>query len=923
MLNKFLTNTTSITFLEKIKESLSKCNEFSFSVSFIKKAGLVLLLDDLKKALNRGAKGKIITSTYQNFTDPIALDNILSLCNTYSNFECHLDYNSFGQAGFHTKGYLFKYDNYFEIIVGSSNITSFALVKNIEWNISMYSINNEDVIKESHLEFNNLWDKTSPLTKELIDSYSKLIDYAIERWDMDYTFNYINKIKPNYMQIKALKEISKLRGRGINKALIIAATGSGKTYLAAFDARNFNANRLLFVVHRDTVLNDAMKAFKNVFGTKVTYGLFTGKNKDIDRDFIFSTNLTMSSNLSLFTRDEFDYIVIDEVHHATASTYQKILSHFNPQFLLGLTATPERMDDESVFNLFENNVPYELRLRDALLNDLIVPFKYYGINDSLIDYSEKDTTRLIRQIADDIHVDFIKENIEKYRPKAKLKALGFCRSIEHAKLMSEKMNNLGYRTTCLTGRNDFGERIATYNALQEDQGEIEILFTVDLLNEGIDIPAINMVLFLRPTESSTIFIQQLGRGLRKYENKEYLTVLDFIGNSYTRSVQIALALGNLSYNNNIDKRLLALYVQKDFKQIDLPIEIHIDQIAKEKILDAIERTNFNKKQILEQEYRGFKKYLGIEGYIKHIDYLNSDVATNIMRYIKRFGSYYNFLVAIGEDIPQFDEKQTKFIKYLSTFLPLIRPYEFKIIKEIINGKNNYNEMIESIHDEKFDKNQFDHALSNLCYEFYSEKEKSSKTKFINKNENNYSFTFDINDSFVEFINDLLDYGINKYNIDFYSCKTLLNLYYTYDRTSLLTALCHHTLSCREGIFYKDNELYLFVDLKKDESKEEWLKYEDEFINDGILQWESQTSATLSNKKGLRLIKTGQAYIFVRKIEREDGIILPYIYIGKGKLTNPRASANIKQTLLFDIILDNKIPEYLRYDFDIPIIEERS
>lgn len=923
MNNKFLTNTTSITFLNKIKESLSKCNEFYFSVSFIKKAGFILLINNIRDALEHGAKGKIITSTYQNFTDPISLELILSLCNTYSNFECHLDCNSFGEAGFHTKGYLFKYDNYSEIVVGSSNITRFALLKNIEWNISMYSVNNEDVICDSYNEYNFLWDKTSPLTKELIDNYSKLIDYSIERWDMDYTLNYTSKIKPNYMQIKALKEISKLRGRGINKALIIAATGSGKTYLAAFDAKNFDAKRLLFVVHRDTILNDAIKTFRNIFGARVTYGFFTGNDKEIDRDFIFSTNLSLSMNLDLFSKNEFDYIIIDEVHHATASTYQKILAYFKPQFLLGLTATPERMDNESIFNLFEKNVPYELRLRDALINDLIVPFKYFGINDSLIDYSEKEATKLIRQIADDLHVEFIKDNIEKYRPKTKLKALGFCRSVEHAKLMSEKMNNLGYHTTYLTSKNDFGERIAVYKALEEDNGEIEILFTVDLLNEGIDIPAINVVLFLRPTESATIFTQQLGRGLRKYDNKQYLTVLDFIGNSYTRSVQIALALGGLSKNNSIDKRLLALYVQNDFKQIDLPIEIHIDQIAKEKILESIEKTNFNTKQILEQEYKGFKKYLGTSTYIKHIDYVNSDVATNIMRYIKKFGSYYNFLLAIEEDVPLFDEIQKEFIKYLSSFLPLVRSYEYKIVKEIINGRNNYIELENIIKDEKFSKDQFDHALNNFCYEFYSEKEQSLKTKFIIKDKDKYLLNFSINDSFIEFINDLLDYGISKYDVDFYDCDTLLNLYYTYDRTSLLTVLCHHTLSCREGIFYKDNNVYLFIDLKKDENINEWLKYEDKFMSEDVLQWESQTSTTLTNTKGLRLINVGQAYIFVRKIEREDGITLPYVYIGKGKLTNPRASNNIKQSLLFDIILDKKIPEYLKYDFEIPNNEENK
>ncbi|MDD4212029.1 MAG: DUF3427 domain-containing protein [Bacilli bacterium] len=923
MISKFLSNNSKITFLDKIKDALKKCNEFSFSVSFIKKAGLVLLYKDIDEALKRGAIGKLITSTYQNFTDPSSLDMILSLAKIYSNFECHLDLNCFGENGFHTKGYLFKYNDCAEIVVGSSNITRFALLKNIEWNVSIKSINDDETIREIYYEFQLLWDETFSLSKELIAQYNKLVDYSIERWDMDYTLNYISKIKPNYMQMKALKEISKLRSRGINKALIIAATGSGKTYLAAFDAKNFDAKRLLFVVHRDTILHDAMETFRSIFGARKSYGFFNSKNKDIDADFIFSTNFTLSTNLDLFNQDEFDYIIIDEVHHATAATYQEILSYFNAQFLLGLTATPERMDNESVFDLFEKNVPYELRLRDALINELVVPFKYYGINDSLIDYSEKDVVKLIRRIADDIHIEFVKENIEKYRPHSKLKALGFCRTIEHARLMSEKMNYIGYHTTFLTGKSDTGERLSAYKSLEADDGEIEILFAVDLLNEGIDIPAVNMVLFLRPTESATIFIQQLGRGLRKYENKTHLIVLDFIANSYTRSVQIALAIGGLSHSNKIDKRLLALYVRKNFSQIDLPIEVHIDEIAKEKILESIEKTNFNTKQILEQEYRGFKKYLGIDNYIKHMDYLNSDVATDITRYIKKYGSYYHFLYEINEDVPLFTPIQMNFLKYLSSLLPLVRSYEYKIVKELIKGKKSLSDIQKAFEGESLDMIHFDHALNNLQYQFYSEKERRSKTCYIVKENELLKLSFDVNDTFIEFANDLLDYGIHKFDIDFYNCSSLLNPYFTYDRTSLLTVLCHHTLSFREGIFYKDDELYLFVDLKKDEAIKEWLKFKDKFLSDEILQWESSTSTTFTNSKGHRLIKSEHAHLLIRKIEKEDGITLPYIYIGKGTLTNPRESDNVKKSLLFDIILENKIPMYLKDNFEIPEDEDNE
>ena len=916
----FLSNYTKLTFLDKIKASLSTCSRFYFSVSFIKKAGLIMLLPELKNALSRGAYGKIITSTYQNFTDIASLEEFLSLTEKYNNFECHLDYNCFNDIGFHSKGYLFEFEDDYELVVGSSNITRYALLKNVEWNVSIISKEKEDYHDDVMDEFGLLWAKTTPLSKELIKSYAIQLDYAIEKWDMDYTLSFDNNaIVPNYMQKKALKEIRRYRDMGVNRALVVAATGSGKTYLAAFDAKNFDAKRVLFIVHRDTILKEAMNTFMKVFGVKITYGFFIGSTKQLDRDFIFSTNTTMSKNLEMFGQNEFDYIVIDEVHHAVADTYQKIIQYFTPQFMLGLTATPERMDNASVFDLFEKNVPFELRLRDALINDLIVPFKYYGINDSLLDYSEQDAKLLIKQIADDLHVDFISENIEKYRPNGKLKAIGFCRSIEHARIMADKMNTLGYHTTYLVGKNDTGERLRAFSDLQDDDNLLEIIFTVDLLNEGVDIPAINMVLFLRPTESSTIFIQQLGRGLRKFQGKEYLTVLDFIGNSYNRSVQIALALGSLSNNIHVDKRMLADLINGDFRQLQLPIEVHIDQLSKEEILKSIENTNFNSTQFLKQDYYTFKKYLGTESYPKHMDFLNSDVAIDILRYINKYGSYYNFLLENNEDIPIFDQIQIDFLKYLSNFLPLIRPYEFLIVRTLLDGKKSYEQILTELsEDEEFNKKRFDHALMNLMNEFYSDKERLSKTNYVTFKENKYSLIIDnMQESYLEHLNDLLVYGLERFKIDFYGCNDDIKLYYYYTRSTLLQALCNHTFASREGLIWNNNNLYIFIDLKKDASKEEWLLYEDKFKSAKVLQWESSTETTTYNIKGLKLINQKYVHIFVRKIQKEDGLILPYIYIGKGEFTNPRKSKNPKLSVLFDIVLENEIPDYLKYDFQIP------
>lgn len=688
MANQFLTNYTEVTFLEKIKDSLRHCTAFYFSVSFIKKAGLVLLFKDIEAAVERGAVGRIITSTYQNFTDIESLKSFFALQSRCENFTCHLDYECFHDSGYmtlgyHTKGYLFEYSDRKEVIIGSSNITRYALLKNIEWDIVVSEDQDAVVFEETMKEFEDKWEATHPLNMDVINLYSNKLNFAIERWDMDYDLHRAN-IKPNFMQRKALKELNRYRAVGTARALVVAAAGSGKTYLAAFDALNFSPKRLLYIVHEGSILKKSLETFQDVFGNAVTYGIYSGEHKELEADFLFATNGSMAKSLDLFPqKDYFDYIIVDECHHATAETYRKIIDYFEPEFLLGLTATPERLDNQDVFELFDKNVPYELRLRDAIINDLVVPFKYYGIRDELINYglTKSEERKMVAQLATVEHCNFITKEIEKHHPEGKLKALAFCRNVTHARMMCEVMGE-HYKSAYLTGKNDIGERIRAYNDLQSDNRNLEILFTVDILNEGVDIPGVNMVLFLRPTESSTIFIQQLGRGLRKYENKEYVTVLDFIGNSYKRSVQIAFALSSLADNFVLENRLMMALVQDDFKAIglsDYGVEIHIDDLSKEEIVNFIEQENFNSLKYLKQDYFNFRKYIGAESYPKHMDYLNNDCAPDLMRFLsikirgKKCISYYNFLHGILEDVdddakllPIFTERQVAFANY---FLP--------------------------------------------------------------------------------------------------------------------------------------------------------------------------------------------------------------------------------------------------------------
>lgn len=920
----FLTNYTEMNFLTKIKSSLKNCTSFLFSVSFIKKAGLVLLEREMKEALDRGVDGKIITSTYQNFTDINSLRTFLKWMEEYSNFECHLDYECFGDDGFHSKGYLFEFENSVEFIVGSTNITRFALLKNVEWNVSLSYDENFSSYDSAEKEFNKLWNKTKLLNKELIKEYQMRLDYAINKWDMDYLDFTNETIRPNAMQRKALKEIRRYRDLGVTRALIVSATGSGKTYLGAFDARNFDAKTLLFVVHRDTILNEAMKTFARVFGATRTYGIYTGKKQDLDCDFLFSTNTMMARHCYEFDKNAFQYICMDEAHHATASSYKTIMNYFKAEFILGLTATPERMDEEDVFALFEQNVPYELRLRDAICNDLVVPFHYYGIRDDLIEYGDKNISKVIKSISANTNVEFICNQIDKYQKleeiSGKLKCIAFCTNIAHAEIMAEEFNNFGYSSISLTGANNLGQRVKSFNDLQDDNNELEIICTVDILNEGVDIPAINMVLFLRPTESSTIFLQQLGRGLRKYKDKKYVIVLDFIGNNYDRSIQIAMALGTLGKSTIIEKAYLKEMVNSNFKELNIPgVSVYIDELSRQEIIHHIDNQNFNRKGFLKKDYQNFKKFLNIDKYPTHMDFLNCEYAPDLMRFMKstiaskKNISYYNFLIKMEEEnLPIFDEEQITFINGASDLLPLVRVDEYLIINQLMQYQEiNLNDLIG--YNSKVNINTLKHA-----HKMLSNKEILSNDK-LNVN---------ISTELEKYLMDLLQYGLSRYDIEFGEYEGDFKLYGNYYKDQIMRIQLEEDLMFMKGTKFNQNgETIVFVGLKKDKDKLEKTNYKDKFISSSTFQWESENNTTETSATGIKLLNTKKVHLFIRKMDDEDGITLPFTYFGTGQFTNMRKSyvdtLDYKgnpykaSTLLFDIKLDNIVPDEYRFDFEIP------
>ena len=924
MNGRFLSNTTDTTFLDQLLECIEQCEEFAFSVSFIKFAGLRLIRDALERRLAQGVNGRLLTTTYKNFTDLPSLELFLSWQEKYPNFRCRIDHHSIEDSGFHSKGYMFLIQGKYHFLVGSTNLTHYALRKNVEWNVSLELKRDDATILLAHHEFEILWSQCRVLDKQVIQDYKTEIEVSVSQWDFDENdFDLYSKdsFSPNPMQIKALREIQRYRKLGAERAMVIAATGSGKTYLAAFDARRFNAQKLLFVVHRDTILVDATHTFANVFKSRRTYGIYTGATKERNADFLFATNVTMAKNLSLFDPDEFDYIVFDECHHITGDTYQKIVNYFKPRFTLGLTATPERLDNKDVFDYFGNNVPYELRLRDAINHSLVVPFHYFGIRDDLADYSRNADSAKALSLAYETqnHFDFIVAEMEKHAPRdTKLKALVFCRNKAHAKIMANAFVQRGYPAATLLGEDNVTTRVQAYSSLQSDDSDLQVLCAVDILNEGIDIPAVNMVVFLRPTESTTIFIQQLGRGLRKSVGKEFLTVLDFIGNDYDRAFNVVRALGGLSNTVSMTKPDMRKAIATNFAEILIPgVTIHFDQKSIEEVLNSIERQNFNRVAFLKTDYANFKSYLGIHdkaAFPLHMDYLQNDAAPDLIRFLRwdggtASGSYYRFLKGIGEEVPPFSEEQEAFLARLSSFLPLVRKDDYLILNGLLKGTLDREEI--KSHSKRIDDFTIDGAFQTLL-----------KKQIIHKDESGYVPFIPVpaTSDFEAFIADIVNYGLARYDIEFGEFDGMFKRYGAYDKEKILQTIYGTPKMFAKGTLHDtaNQRTYLFVNLKKDLHANEGLAYKDRFLSPAEFQWESVNNTTEDNAEGKKLLASKEVYLFLRRVESEDGITMPFVFMGKGEFHNWRKSSNEgKPTLIFSIELEQPIDEEYHFEYEVP------
>lgn len=512
--------------LDVVRRGLDNADDVRIAVSFTRCSGLGLLIDPLREVADRGGRVRILTSTYQSVTQPEALETLRRL-------PCVETRVQMGAVGFHTKFWWFHGDTGSECWAGSSNLSKGGLATNIEWNVRRIDT---DVLDATRHQFDQLWlrDDVRELDDELIRIYRQsYLDCAVARMAGPLgSAESSEQVKPNHAQVEALLCLAELRERGERRAAVIAATGVGKTYLAAFDVLRSRARTALYVSHRLEHLLQARRTFSCVFGRDRTLGVVGGGRDEPEADIVFATVASLARRPDLAAR-AFDYLVIDEFHHVEAPSYEVLRPLRDQAFLLGITATPERQDGHDVLAWCDWNVAYEIRLPEAIDRGWLLPFHYFGIADETVDFL-RIPWRKLDEVEDALSVEARAEHVLKHALERgfdgpKRATIGFCAGKKHARFMAESFGRRGQTAVAVLGDQPVDEREEVYQRLADPYDPLQWVFVSDVLNEGVDIPVVNSVLFLRPTESATLFLQQLGRGLRLFPGTDVLTVLDFVG----------------------------------------------------------------------------------------------------------------------------------------------------------------------------------------------------------------------------------------------------------------------------------------------------------------------------------------------------------------------------------------------------------
>lgn len=900
--------------LVSLERELLNCDSFSISVAFITKSGIEPLLMTLKELEKRNIHGRILTTDYLLFSDPTALDKLAEL----TNIELKMYETSHESGGFHTKGYIFKKDEIYRIIIGSSNLTIDALTRNREWNTKLVASENGALIHEIADEFEDLWNHTSTRNYSEVESDYRLKYYEnrtrLRQEEVDkekHLGKLVTPLKPNSMQVSFISNLEKMVQSGEDKALLISATGTGKTYASAFAMRSLNFKRVLFLVHRNQIVKQAKASYERVFGDTRTMGIVTGDKQELDKDYLFATIQTMSKESIYMQYDPeyFDAIVYDEAHHASANSYKKLMAYFKPKFTLGMTATPDKRDDQfegkNIYELFNHQIAYEIRLQEALEEDLLCPFHYFGITDiDMHDESSKEVNDF-KYLTSDERVTRVMEQATYYGYSgSRVKGLIFCSRVDEAKDLSSKFNEKGWRTLVLSGANTEKEREEAIERLTMDesvnekgQGQLDYILSVDVFSEGVDIVEINQVIMLRPTESPIVFIQQLGRGLRKAKDKEFVVVLDFIGN-YNNNFMIPIALsGDRTYNKDNIRR----YVLEGARIIPGSSTIHFDEIAKKKIFKAIDNANFSDIKLIKENYLNLKNKLG---YIPGLMDFDRFGEMDVLRIFDNnsLGSYYQFLVKHEKEytIRLFDIEK-EMIEFISKKLADgKRMLELELLDCLITYRhhvfNKYEEKLELKYHHKLtdlEKTSVIHVLTN-AFPTGSSRNTYQNCIFLEKENEDYKISDEFekaldNQVFLNMVKELIQFGLSRYQANYASTyrNTALVLYkkYTYEDVCRLLNWEHGEVALNIGGYKYDQHTKtfpIFINYDKEENINATVKYEDHFINNTRLIAISKNGRSIQSEDIQNFLHAKERGItvplFVRK-NKEDKISKEFYFLG--------------------------------------------
>lgn len=909
---KLIANTKDETMYNRILDEVQYCKSFTFAVAFIE-SGILNSLKTVLKDLN--VQGRILTSTYLYFNKPQMFRELLKL----PNVEIRVYEQNHGK--FHAKGYLFQHEGYHSALVGSSNFTAGALKVNKEWNLLFTSHNNGKLTEDIASEIEEQWKGASKLTPEWIDEYEKkykiqnkpaikVVSQSVDEDNSNYSI-----IKPNKMQKEALKNLQKLRLLRETKGLIISATGTGKTYLAALDVKNYNPKRFLFVAHREQILKKSLDSFHKVLGgdKKTNYGILSGNTKNTDAKYLFATVQTLSKaeNLNQFKRDEFDYILIDEAHHVGSKIYGKLLDYFTPDFLLGMTATPERSDDKNIYELFDYNVPYEIRLQEALEEEMLVPFHYIGVSDYTYNGEVIDDNTNLKYLVSEERVKYVVEQSKYYGYDGDvLHGLVFVSRKEEADEIAKLLTKNGYPAQMLSGEDSQEQREQAIEKLKN--GELTYLVTVDIFNEGIDIPFINQVIMMRKTESVIVFVQQLGRGLRKAQGKEYLTVIDFIGN-YKNNYLIPVALtGDQSRTRE------GIREHVETGQIEGLSTINFELVAKKRILKQLR----GKKNLftleIKKDYQELKRRLNKTPLIADFIKNNMVASQAILSILNKKGNYNDFLLKVDKDAVyswenDYLDKTLTFIT--SEFLSGKRIHELLLLQKLLdNGVSSRSELEKLVVDNGSYCN--DDVLNSveriLTLEYYKPKsyddkndKEKNKTEFAKLggqtlieigNNKEYRFNKEISELLEK------DHGFKKLFVDVIKAG-LLNAR-EYDKENIFTIEKRYTRSDVNrllnwqrkipaqsigGYFIENGYCPIFVTYVKSNDIENSIKYEDRFISNSKIHCYTKNGRKLGKGETLKMfagVSEGNPkltyLLFVKRSDAEDDD--EFVYLGTGKVT---------------------------------------